>query len=73
MTAPVILLHPEDNVVVCRRTVLAGERVIVEGAVDFVAAQDVDVGHKIARVALPSGRAEPAARSKRACPPWGVC
>jgi (2R)-sulfolactate sulfo-lyase subunit alpha len=55
MTAPVILLHPEDNVVVCRRTVLAGERVVVEGAVDFVAAQHIDVGHKIARVALPSG------------------
>ena len=55
MTPPVILLHPDDNVVVCRRAVLAGERVVIEGAVEFVAAQNVDVGHKIARVALLSG------------------
>lgn len=55
MTPPVILLHPNDNVVVCRRAVLAGERVVIEGTVDFVAAQNVDVGHKMARVALPSG------------------
>jgi (2R)-sulfolactate sulfo-lyase subunit alpha len=55
MTPAVILLHPDDNVVVCRRAVLAGERVIMEGTVDFVAAQNIDVGHKIARVALPSG------------------
>ena len=55
MTPAVILLHPDDNVVVCRRAVLAGERVIIEGTVDFVTAQNIDVGHKIARVALPSG------------------
>lgn len=55
MTPAVILLHPDDNVVFCRRAVLAGEHVVIEGTVDFVAAQNVDVGHKIARVALPSG------------------
>jgi hypothetical protein len=55
MTPAVILLHPDDNVVFCRRTVLAGEHVVIEGAVDFVAARNVEVGHKIARVALPSG------------------
>jgi (2R)-sulfolactate sulfo-lyase subunit alpha len=55
MTPAVILLHPNDNVVVCSRAVLAGEHIVIEGAVDFIAAQNVDVGHKIARVALLSG------------------
>lgn len=55
MTPAVILLHPEDNVVVCRRAVLAGEHVVIEGEVDFVARANVEVGHKIARQALPRG------------------
>jgi hypothetical protein len=55
MTAPVILLHPADNVVVCRRAVAAGEHVVIEGLVDFVAATDVEVGHKFARQEMPAG------------------
>ena len=55
MIPAVILLHPDDNVVVCRRTVTAGEHVVIEGMVDFVAAAGVEIGHKLARWALPSG------------------
>lgn len=44
----VLLLNAEDNVVVCRRDVQAGERLVVEGDV-LVARCDVALGHKIAR------------------------
>jgi hypothetical protein len=52
MSSAVILLHPSDNVVVCRRNVLAGERLAIEGAEHVVARCDVEIGHKIARVDL---------------------
>lgn len=54
MKPAVILLHPSDNVVVCRRAVTAGERIVIEGLLDVVARQNVDLGHKIARTDLPS-------------------
>jgi hypothetical protein len=44
----VILLHPDDTVIVCVRPVAGGEPVTV-GAERLVAAQDVATGHKIAR------------------------
>ena len=46
--AAVLLLHPEDNVVVCRRDVQAGDRLLVDGDV-VVARCNVAIGHKIAR------------------------
>ena len=49
-----ILLHPDDNVLVCCRDVRAGESVATDdGAVTV--ASDVELGHKLARVALQPG------------------
>jgi hypothetical protein len=52
--AAVLVLHPEDNVVVCRRDVRAGERLVIDGDV-VVARADVALGHKIARRAIQCG------------------
>lgn len=46
--AAALLLHPEDNVVVCRRDVRAGERLVIEGDV-LVVRSNIALGHKIAR------------------------
>ena len=46
--AAALLLHPEDNVVVCRRDVRAGERLVIDSDV-LVVRTDVALGHKIAR------------------------
>lgn len=46
--AAVLVLHPEDNVVVCRRDVRAGEKLVI-GSEVLIAASDVALGHKIAR------------------------
>jgi len=54
MHSAVILLHTDDNVVVCRRSVVAGERILVDGSEDLIARSNVEIGHKLARVALPS-------------------
>lgn len=55
MMAPaVILLHGDDNVVVCCRTVAAGEHISLDG-VDIVAAEPVALGHKLARHDLSAG------------------
>jgi len=52
--SPFILLHPDDNVLVCRARAEAGQTVVIDGeAVALPAA--VDVGHKIARRALKAG------------------
>jgi D-threo-aldose 1-dehydrogenase len=51
MSRAAILLHPQDNVLVCCRSVRAGERIVVEG-VDIVARHDVEIGHKLARIDL---------------------
>jgi hypothetical protein len=51
---PAILLHPDDNVLVCRAPVTAGERFELDGQV-LVSAGDVDIGHKIARRAVRAG------------------
>ena len=49
-----LVLHPEDNVVVCRRDVRAGERLVIQGDV-IVARADVALGHKIARRLIQRG------------------
>src|SRR5260370_9032950 len=54
MSSDVILLHADDNVVVCRRTVTAGERITIEGSADVIARRNVEIGHKLARFALPT-------------------
>jgi SAF domain len=55
MTPPALLLHAADNVLVSRRAVTAGERVVIGGVVDLIARETVEVGHKLARSALPVG------------------
>ena len=55
-TGPTLLLHPDDNVVVCRRNVLAGEAFSIEGQT-LIAGSDVELGHKIARRPIPAGSA----------------
>lgn len=54
MPPKLTLLHPEDNVLVCIAPIAAAEPVSVAG-VDFRAAQDIGVGHKLARRAIAAG------------------
>jgi SAF domain-containing protein len=54
MIDPVILLHPTDNVVVCRRAIVAGEKLHVQGR-SIAVAIDVDLGHKIACIPIAPG------------------
>jgi hypothetical protein len=48
---PLLLLHPEDNIVVARRDIAAGERVELDGE-SFMIPAAVELGHKLARRAL---------------------
>jgi len=48
---PLLLLHPDDNIVVARRDIAAGERVELDGD-SFVIPAAVELGHKLARRAL---------------------
>lgn len=45
---PLLLLHPDDNILVARRDISAGERVELEGE-SFVVPNAVELGHKLAR------------------------
>lgn len=49
-----LLLAPEDNVLICVKSVPCGAVVEIEGAA-VALREAVDVGHKIARVALARG------------------
>jgi hypothetical protein len=49
--APLLLLHPDDNILVARRDIAAGERVELDGE-GLVIPQAVELGHKLARRAL---------------------
>ncbi|ESQ75529.1 UxaA family hydrolase [Asticcacaulis sp. AC402] len=51
---PFILLHDDDNVLVCREHAAGGQILIFDGA-DLSLSSDIDVGHKIARVDLRAG------------------
>ena len=55
MPSPVILLHADDNVVVCRRSVAAGECISIDGSADVIAQNNVEIGHKLARIPLGAG------------------
>jgi hypothetical protein len=46
--APLLLLHPDDNILVARRDIAAGERVELDGE-SFVIPAPVELGHKLAR------------------------
>ena len=51
---PLLLLHPDDNILVARRDIAQGERVEIDGqGVSLPAA--VELGHKLARRALEPG------------------
>ncbi|MBW8733546.1 MAG: UxaA family hydrolase [Asticcacaulis sp.] len=52
--SPFILLHPDDNVLVCRARAEAGQSVVIDGESVALSAT-VEVGHKIARHALNPG------------------
>jgi hypothetical protein len=48
---PLLLLHPDDNILVARRDIPLGERVEIDGE-SFVMPAAVELGHKLARRAL---------------------
>ena len=45
---PLLLLHPDDHIVVARRDIVAGERVELDGE-SFTIPAAVELGHKLAR------------------------
>ena len=48
---PLLLLHPDDNILVARRDIAAGERVELDGETFDIPAA-IELGHKLARRAL---------------------
>ena len=52
--APLILLHPDDNILVCVAQILAGDQVEIDGQ-QIQIAIDIGVGHKLARRSLAMG------------------
>lgn len=54
ITNAVILLHPEDNILVCVKQLNAGDAILIDNDTIRLAA-DIALGHKIARRALIPG------------------
>jgi D-threo-aldose 1-dehydrogenase len=54
MSGKAILLHPDDNVLVCIAPIVAGEPLEIDGH-EIPAKQEISVGHKLARHALKLG------------------
>ncbi|MDC7675929.1 UxaA family hydrolase [Asticcacaulis machinosus] len=54
MISPLILLHPTDNVLVCRAAIPAGGVVMIDDAPATIPT-DIEVGHKVARIDLKAG------------------
>ena len=54
MSGKLILLHADDNILVCIAPVLVGDRLTIDGR-EIAARQDIAVGHKLARKALKPG------------------
>jgi (2R)-sulfolactate sulfo-lyase subunit alpha len=48
---PLLLLHPDDNILVARRDIRKGERVEIDGE-SLPMPVDIELGHKLARRAL---------------------
>ncbi len=53
-TGPFILLHPDDNVLVCRQHAFRGQSITLDGEI-VVLTDEITVGHKIARRDLKAG------------------
>ena len=53
---PLLLLHPDDNILVARRDIAAGERVEVDGE-SVVIPVAIELGHKLARRSLAAASA----------------
>ncbi|MGA9658203.1 MAG: UxaA family hydrolase [Asticcacaulis sp.] len=49
--SPFLLLHPDDNILVCRQHALAGQSVVID-AQTVQLTDEIQVGHKIARYDL---------------------
>jgi hypothetical protein len=54
VTGSLILLHAEDNILICAAPIGAGTRVEIDGSACRVAT-DIPVGHKVARRPLRAG------------------
>jgi hypothetical protein len=54
ISSQLILLHPADNVLICRQPLCVGDQLLIDGA-SVSAVDPVEVGHKIARHALGPG------------------
>jgi hypothetical protein len=54
IAARLILLHPDDNVLICTAPIRAGEPMPIDGR-SVIACEDVALGHKVARQALVPG------------------
>ena len=52
--AQAILLHPDDNVLVCVTHIRPGDPLVIDGE-PVTAADDIGVGHKLARRTLNAG------------------
>lgn len=52
--SPVILLHPDDNIMVCVKPVSAGDELLIDGEKVRVP-MDIALGHKMARTTLAAG------------------
>jgi hypothetical protein len=53
-TAQAILLHPNDNILVCVAHIYADDKILIDDELIGIH-RDVDVGHKLARRALAVG------------------
>ncbi len=53
-SSQLILLHEKDNVLACRRKIHRGDTLLIDGTA-IAASGDIDVGHKLARIALAPG------------------
>lgn len=54
IVSPFLLLHPDDNVLVCRQHAAAGQSIVIDDTT-VVLPVEIEVGHKIARHALSAG------------------
>ncbi len=52
--SPFILLHPDDNVLVCRQHAFKGQSIVLDGHV-IILSDEIVVGHKFARFDLKAG------------------
>lgn len=51
---PVVLLHPDDTILVCRAPIAAGDQFVLDGQT-YLIGTPIEVGHKLARFDLKGG------------------